>query len=198
MKPLTVICCSVLRREIERLLAQDYPGAESVFLDSMLHMHPEKMREAIDKEIAARPDRYCLIVYGDCHAHMRETVGKPNCGKVTGVNCGQLLLGKEHYRTYRNSKTFLFLPEWTERWQEVFITELGFTDRDLAREFMQENQGKLLYLDTGLIPVPLDTLDAIAEYFDMPLDVLPVNLDQLRQAVKEAIDRIDQGDSNAS
>ncbi|SHO47920.1 DUF1638 domain-containing protein [Desulfopila aestuarii] len=198
MKPLTVICCSVLRREIEELLAKDYPEAELVFLDSMLHMHPEKMREAIDKEIADRPDRSCLLVYGDCHAHMRETAEGPHCAKVNGVNCGHLLLGTEEYRTCRNSKTFLFLPEWTERWHEVFEKELGFTDRDLAREFMKENQRKLLYLDTGLIPVPQDTLNNIAEFFDMPIGVLPVTLGQLRQAVKDAINRMAQGDTDES
>jgi hypothetical protein len=193
MKPLTVICCSVLQREIESLLAEDYPEAELVLLDSMLHMHPETMHVAIDTEIAARPDRYCLLVYGDCHAHMRETAERPHCAKVKGVNCGQLLLGKEDYRACRNGKTFLFLPEWTERWHEVFEKELGFTDRDLAREFMHENQRNLLYLDTGLIPVPQDTLDDIGDFFNMPIEVRPVSLTALRQAVKTAIDQLMQG-----
>lgn len=198
MKPLTVICCSVLRREIEDLLSEEYPEAELVFLDSMLHMHPQKMREAIDKEVEARPERRCLLVYGDCHAHMRETAKGPRCTKVNGVNCGHLLLGTEEYRACRNSKIFLFLPEWTERWHEVFEKELGFTDRELAREFMHENQRKLLYLDTGLVPVPQDTLDNIADYFDMPIDVLPVTLERLRQAVKEAVDTMVRGDVDES
>ncbi len=198
MKPFTVICCSVLRREIEYLFAKDYPEAELVFLDSMLHMHPEKMREAIDKELVARPDCYCLLVYGDCHAHMRETADKPLCAKVKGVNCGHLLLGKEDYRSCRNNKTFLFLPEWTERWHEVFEKELGFTDRDLAREFMHENQRDLLYLDTGLIPVPQDTLNDITNFFDMPIDVLPVALDQLRHSVKAAIGQMMEGAADES
>lgn len=198
MKSLTVICCSVLRREIEELLAKDYPEVELVFLDSLLHMHPEKMRDAIDKEIAARPGRNCLLVYGDCHAHMRETADRPLCAKVKGVNCGHLLLGNEEYRACRNSKTFLFLPEWTERWHEVFEKELGFSDRDLAREFMHENQRHLLYLDTGLIPVPQKTLDDISEFFNMPIDVLPVALDQLRETVKAAISKMVKRDANES
>ena len=93
MKTLSLLCCSVLRREVETFLAQDYPEAELVFLDSTLHMHPEQLRQQLDAALAARPDRHCLLVYGDCHARMRETCERPNCWRIEAVNCADLLLG---------------------------------------------------------------------------------------------------------
>jgi len=191
MIPLSFICCSVLRREIESFLRRDYPQAEQVFLDSMLHMHPEKLHQTLDEVLAARADRACLLIYGDCHAHMRETGELPQCAKTDAINCGDLLLGRELYRTYRNGKAFLFLPEWTERWREVFQQELGFKDQALAREFMQESQRQLVYVDTGLIPVPEKTLQEIAEFFNMPMEIVSVSLDQLRRAVRSAVERLE-------
>jgi len=196
MRSLSIICCSVLRREVEAFALREYPEAELVFLDSMLHMHPEKLRQTIDAALAARPDRDCLLVYGDCHAHMHETGRRPHCARTSAVNCGELLLGREAYRSFRNERVFLFLPEWIERWREVFIKELGFSDQSLAREFMQESQRSLVYLDTGLIPVPEKTLAEIAGYFGMPVDVLAVSLNELHQAVHLAVQHLQTGDSH--
>ncbi len=187
MKSLTVICCSVLRREIVEILNQDYPYAESIFLSSMLHMRPEMLRKAIDDVLPAGPDRPCLLVYGDCHPHIRETCRPPHCARTNARNCGELLLGRDLYRAFRNEKAFLFLPEWTRRWREVFQKELGFRDRSLAREFMQENQSRLVYLDTGLIPAPEKTLAEIAEYFSMSVDIVSISLDRLRETVLAAV-----------
>ena len=190
MNHFTVVSCSVLLREISEILRLDYPEAEPIFLESMLHMRPEKLRISINEILAARPARPCLLVYGDCHAHIRETGLRLHCQKTDGVNCGELLLGQEVYRACRRENAFLFLPEWTERWREVFEKELGFSDRSLSREFMQENMNKLVYLDTGLIPVPQTILDEISEYFDMPMEILPVSIDQLRQTVRSAYKRL--------
>lgn len=196
MRTLSIICCSVLRREIEAFALRQYPDAELIFLDSMLHMHPEKLRLTIDAALAARPDRDCLLVYGDCHAHMHETGQRQHCARTNAVNCGELLLGRETYRSFRNQKVFLFLPEWTERWREVFIKELGFSDQTLAREFMLESQRRLVYLDTGLIPVPKIALEEIADYFGMPVDVLAVSLNALHQNVRLTIQHLQTRDSH--
>lgn len=193
MKALSLLCCSVLRRELEAFLARDYPEAELVFLDSMLHMHPERLRQRLDEAVAARPDRRCLLVYGDCHARMRETGDRPGCGRTEAVNCADLLLGRERYRTFRNGKAFVFLPEWTLRWRKVFQHELGFSDPALAREFMRENQRSLVYVDTGLMAVPTETLEEISAHFAMPVEVVGVSLDHLRQAIRSAVERLQGG-----
>ena len=69
---------------------------------------------------------------------------------------------------------------------------MGFLDQELARDFMQENQSKLIYLDTGIVPVPRETLDEISEYFSMPIEVITVTLDHLRQKVRVAVQRLEE------
>lgn len=162
-----------------------------IFLDSVLHIHPQLLHRAIDEALAVRQDQNCLLIYGDCHPHMQETGKRPNCIRVDAINCCDLLLGRDHYKSCRNSKAFLFLPEWTARWREIFQEELGFTDSQLARQFMQENQKKLIYLDTGQTPVPEKTLEEISSFFAMPMEVVTVSLEPLRNAVRTAVQRME-------
>ncbi len=192
MQSCAIICCSVLRLEVENILQKDYPHLQAIFLDSMLHMHPQRLQKVMDQSLAALGDRPCLLVYGDCHPHIGDAEQLPHCCRTKAVNCADLLMGNELYRTYRRRKAFIFLPEWTFRWREVFEKELGFSDPSLAREFMQDNRDLLLYLDTGLIPLPQKTLDEISEYFGMPIEILAVSLDPLRQTIHTALTELDE------
>jgi Protein of unknown function (DUF1638) len=190
MSELCFLCCSVLQDELTTFLPRDYPEAELVFLDSMLHMHPQLLKETLHSALEQRTDRQCVLVYGDCHARMREDGQRAGCSRTTGVNCGELLLGSERYRRLRNDRAFLFLPEWAHRWREVFTEHLGFSDTTLARQFMQENHNRLVYLDTGRQPPPLKILREIEEFFAMEVEILPVSLDNLRHAVHAATTRL--------
>ena len=189
--PLVVICCSVLKKELEAVLGFAYPGTERIYIDSMLHMHPAKLHRTMEEIMSARPGSPCLVVYGDCHAYMSEIEKHHHCARTAGVNCGELLLGQEQYKIFRREKAFLFLPEWTWRWREVFQKELGFSDPILAREFMQENSHSLVYLHTGLCPIPEKTISEISTFFAMPVRITEVPLDHLRMAVQSALKRIE-------
>jgi hypothetical protein len=190
MSKLCFLCCSVLRDELNTFLPLDYPEAELVFLDSMLHMHPQLLKNTLNSILEQKKDRLCVLVYGDCHGRMREDGQRAGCARTAAVNCGELLLGSERYRQLRNDRAFLFLPEWTNRWREVFTEHLGFTDTTLARQFMQENHSRLIYLDTGRQPLPLSILKEIEEFFAMEVEILPVSLDNLRHAVHSATSRL--------
>ncbi|MDK9707006.1 MAG: DUF1638 domain-containing protein [Desulforhopalus sp.] len=187
MQSATIICCSVLRMEVEDILRRELPDIEAIFLDSMLHMHPERLHRVMDESLATLGNRNCLLIYGDCHPHICDTDKRPHCSRTKAVNCTELLMGEELYRRYRRRKAFVFLPEWTLRWREVFLDELGFREPSLAREFMQENRSVLVYIDTGIIPVPQKVLDEIADFFAMPVEVLAVSLDSLRRAIDTAL-----------
>lgn len=190
-KPLTIICCSVLKKELEAVLGLNYQNSEKIFLDSMLHMRPDKLHRTMENVISVRSDKPCLIVYGDCHAYMKEIERRPHCARTVGKNCGELLLGEDQYKACRREKTFLFLPEWTGRWKEVFQQHLGFSDPTLAREFMQENMNRLVYLNTGLAPIPKKIISEISDFFDMPINIMEISLTHLSLAVESALKRLE-------
>lgn len=180
------LACGVFRKELEALADKGLIDCRVRTLESMLHMNPEKLEKSLEKVLADNPLGRFLLLYGDCHPRMHEMAGYANVSGIAGMNCCEILLGKEAYRNLQREKAFIFLPEWAMRWREIFTRELGFENPENARFFLKEHLEKLVYLDTGIDPVPTQLLKEIREFFDMPLEVLPVALDYLRNAINTA------------
>jgi hypothetical protein len=165
-----LVACGIFKREFSLLDAGLRDRFEPIFLDSMLHMRPEALDETL-KNICGRIEGETALLFGDCCPHMRELREGSSCPRPLGVNCVEIAIGALRYRELRRARSFFFMPEWVHRWKEIFEFELGLRDGDLARAFMQEEMGQLVYIDTGAIPVPEEELARIREYFGLPLTV---------------------------
>lgn len=51
---------------------------------------------------------------------------------------------------------------------------------------MQELHTRLIYLDTGLLPVPHETLQEASEFLGLPFEILPVTLEPLLASLHRA------------
>jgi hypothetical protein len=193
-----VIClaCGVFRMELETLARQGKLDCNIIALESMLHMKPSKLEREMGRIIEAGQNDKFLIIYGDCHPHMHEMQERENVAKVSGINCYDILLGRETYRKLRKDQAFILLPEWTLRWREVFVNEFGVENHEAAQSFMKEHLKRLLYVDTGVMPVPEETLQDIAEFVGMPVDILHISLENLRQAIDNALQKFVRRDQN--
>jgi hypothetical protein len=186
-----LLACSVFRPELEALARARWPGLELHFLSSMLHMEPPRLERRLLAELgevrrAARP---VGLVYGDCCAGMSELAAGPGVARVGGVNCPATLLDRETYRRLSHDGAFFLLPEWAGRWREVFEDELGL-DAAIAPGFMADLHRKLVYLDTGVVPVPRETLEACSRFTALPFEVFPVPLVRLAELVEAALERL--------
>lgn len=181
------LACGVFKMEIEALTRLKKVDCHIITLDSMLHMKPAELRHEMEVVLdVAKNDKY-LLLYGDCHSHMHEMQGRENTTKIPGINCCEILLGKAAYRKLQKEKVFIFLPEWTLRWREVFKCQLGLEKPEMAQAFLKEHCKSLMYIDTGVMPVPDNTLQEISAYFDMPIEVMPISLDTLSQGIDTAL-----------
>ncbi|NVN91463.1 MAG: DUF1638 domain-containing protein [Desulfuromonadales bacterium] len=186
-KKITCLACGVFRMELDALMRQGRLDCDLIALDSMLHMKPANLEQKMVRVIAARQDDKFLILYGDCHPRMHEMQEGENATKVSGINCCEILLGRDIYRKLQKEQAFIFLPEWTLRWHDVFTRELGFEKPDVAQAFMRDHCKRLVYVDTGVIPVPDATLGEISGFFNMPVEVLRTSLDFLLQGITIAL-----------
>jgi len=181
------LACGVVRAEMEQLKRLGLIGGELLFLDSMLHMVPQQLEAALTAAIeggagaAARP----VLVYGDCCAGMLDLVRRFRLGRVNVINCAQLLLGRARYRQLMHEEAFLVLPEWALRWESIMKDELGLTET-VARDLMGEHRGALVYLDTGLVPVPEQALAAFSRYTGLPWRAEAVSLERMLALLLEA------------
>lgn len=189
---IVMICCSVFRAEVESLWQTHWPNLALRFQDSMLHMKPERLALQLDSlvEEELNQGHRVVLVYGDCCARMAALEARLGVVRTRGQNCCELLLGHDEYRGLSHEGAFFLLPEWTRRWQDVFATELGLSHENAA-SLMRDMHRRLVYLDTGVVPVPDDALRACAEYCGLPWEVRPASLDTLRATVQEALLRLD-------
>lgn len=188
MTPHTVwLCCGVVSAEMEELQRRGLIAGELLFLDSMLHMDPPLLEATLTAALAARSGQpgTLVLVYGDCAAHMLDLVRRFRAGRVSVINCAQLLLGRERYRQLMREEAFLVLPEWARRWEQIMKSELGLNE-ETARGLMGENRGVLVYLDSGLVPVPEQQLAAFSAYSGLPWRVEKVSLDCMLAALLAA------------
>ncbi len=154
----------------------------------MMHMHPERLASSLQSVLDGelKQEHGVVLIYGDCCPRMTALEAMPGVVRTRGKNCCELLLGSEEYRRLSHEGVFFLIPEWAQRWKEIFTKELGL-NRDNAASLMQEMHRKLTYLDTGLAPVPENALKECAAYCGLPYEVRPVSLERLGAAVEEAL-----------
>jgi len=189
---ITCLACGVFRNELEALAAKGLIDFKVHTLESMLHMEPAKLEKAMDSAIHRYPDNKYLLLYGDCQPHMHEMNDRKNTSKIAGMNCCEILLGKDTYRKLQREKAFIFLPEWALRWREIFTKELGFDKPENAKAFLKEHLDKMVYIDTGITQVPNQVLKEIREFFDMPIEVMSISLDIFKLKIDNALHKFDQ------
>lgn len=192
--PIILISCSIFLNEVNALWEANWLNHPLRFQSSMLHMHPEqlgpRLRSLVEREVQA--GNRVVLLYGDCCGLMADMEAMPGVVRIRGKNCCEILLGNEAYRRLSHEGAFFLLPEWAHRWHHIFGTELGLNHEN-ATSFMQDMHKKLVYLDTGVVPVPEATLQACSAYCGLPYEVYPVSLEHLREAILEAIQRLEVG-----
>jgi len=191
------LSCSIFKQEIKALQAAGKLDLPVEFLNSMLHMVPAKLearlQEALGSARVQEPEREVVLAYGDCCGHMDTFESEPGTARTAGINCCEILLGRETYRKLRKEGAFFLMPEWALAWKQVFVSQLGLLG-PCARTFMQEMHSRLIYLDTGLVPVPHGDLAEASEFLGLPVEILPVSLEPLLASLHQAVRSASQHD----
>ncbi len=187
--PIVGIACSVYQPELNALNERGEIDLPVRYLDSQLHMVPAQLREqltkVIDKE-RAKGNRV-LLLYGDCHVHMIDHSEDSAVRRIKGINCCSILLGKDRYRELVRGQTFFLFPEWVDRWRELMVN-VPSTSSPATLDLVRDQVKHLVYLDTGIRPVPKDDLNACADHFGLAWEAVPVTLDLFRDAIVAGMD----------
>ena len=188
---IVMVCCSVFRAEVTLLWKTHWPHLRVPFQNSMLHMNPTKLgcrlQSVVDEEL--RKGNRVVLVYGECYPGLGVLESRPGVARTRGGNCAEMVLGRNQYRRLLREGAFFLLPEWAAQGEKYFKREMGLS-RENATSLMQESHQRLLYLDTGVMPIPESGLEAVSHYCGLPWEVLPVSLDGLRAVIEDALHRL--------
>ncbi len=186
-----VLACSIFRDEIEALLKKPGLFLDLSYLDSILHLKPEILRRLMDERLTEMhaDGSAVFILFGECHAFMDKDESRGWTGRSPGINCVEILLGSETYHRLRAEGDFFIIREWALRWKEVFRDGLGLNEAN-ARSLMRESHSRLLYLDTGIKPPPLEMLEEFSAYVGLPYAIMGLTLEFLQKSLEEGIERL--------
>lgn len=114
-----MISCGILKREIQKLVADGSLAVKPVFLDAGLHVDYAKLEKVLTGTLEAWSkggSNKIVVVYGDlCHPRIKKIVEKySGAVKVDALNCIDCLLGG-HERLYHldpNGDHFYLSPGW--------------------------------------------------------------------------------------
>ena len=157
-----VIACDMIKRELERVLP-DFPEvSEVVWLESALHVYPERMKETIVERINGMKGMVDVIFlgYGYCQS-LRGIEAEVDIPVVLPQydDCLAMLMTPERYAAEKKKEvgTWFMTPGWAEIGAELVIKELhlervrkyGWDPMAMARRlFTHYRRG--LYVDTGV------------------------------------------------
>jgi len=109
MKDILAITCGIFQAEMA-VLAPRFPRLLFGYADSMLHMRPDLLQTRIDELLAEHPSGKVLFIYGDCTPRIVELCRRPGFAKTAGINCCEIVLGREEYRRLRKAGAFFSCP----------------------------------------------------------------------------------------
>jgi len=99
--------------------------------------------------------------------------------------CLYLFTNKGVVDEYLAKGAYLFAPGKLDKWQESLRIQ-GF-DQETARAFYAETITKLVLLDTQVNPRSAELIKGVAEYLNLPYEVLPVGLDVFRVQLENMV-----------
>lgn len=180
-----IISCSIFKNEIEHLKSEGKINVPVVYVNSMLHMVPKELQTVLDVKIEEYKASNIILAFGDCHARMIDYEKYPNITRTPGINCCEIFMGTEQYKKTRKEGAFILLPEWADRWKEVFMEYMGFKKPKELNEFMKDMHKKLVYVDSGLQPVNEKLLDEIAGFTGLPLEIYKCSVANLEHVLRD-------------
>jgi len=181
-----IICCEVLRNEIECV----NPGYEIEFVDGALHDYPDRMRATLQERIDATPgERRILLGCGRCSNGTVGLTAGPHRLMLPAVDdCISLLLGSR--RRYleehgRQPGTYYYTRGWIDYIDDPYkeylqiVPKYGEEKAARVARLILEHYTRVAVIDTPGVPGLDDTreyLETVSAFYDLPLEYLTGSL----------------------
>lgn len=180
-----LIACPIFAKELAAVLGEGNQQPAIQFMDERVHFRPEVMRQEVDKGIATAMAKgaSCALLVGrecECSKPITEITEGLNARLPEGMNCIEIILGKERAKELQENRTTVMTPAWME------MIANSIKNRHWTVEDARINLGhydRIIILDFGLEPLSDETILEFFELAQVPIEILPADLDYFRQVV---------------
>ena len=154
-RPVLIIACGALAREIQALRRANGWAIDLKCLAPELHNRPERIAPAVRAEIRAQRDRYrtIFVAYAECGTmgQLDQVLAEEGVERLPGAHCYEFFAGPSAFAALADAEpgTFYLTDFLTRHFERLVIGGLGI-DRhpELAEEYFR-NYRKVVYLSQG-------------------------------------------------
>jgi hypothetical protein len=189
-RPLRMVGCGILHKEIDYLIAKNGWKVETEFLDSALHNYFNRLSTELDGALERddQAGRDTVVFYGSCHPKMDGILQQHHTVRTQGQNCIVMLLGYELFMEELGKGAYFLLEDWALTWEPMLTQAFG-NNVTVLREIFHSGHQHMIAIRTPCSNDFTAEAEAAAAYVDLPLRWMDVSLDHLESVLAEAIDR---------
>ena len=189
-KPLMMVGCGILHKEVDYLIRKNGWNVETQFLDSALHNYLGKLATQLNAALAAdkQQGRETVVFYGCCHPQMDAILEQNHTVRTQGQNCVVMLIGYEIFMQELEKGAYFLLEDWALTW-EPMITECFGKNVAVVREIFHSSHKYITAVRTSCSGDFTAAAKAAAAFVDLPLQWMDADLSHLEGVLAEAIAR---------
>lgn len=181
-----MLCCGILKHELEYLM-QDQ-NVEINYLDAALHVDLDKLADSLTNTLNEIDGENTVLIIGNqCHPDIEKITAEHGGRLIQARNCIEMLLGDKMTQLDAEARTFYLTSGWLENWRRIFIEGLKWDEIDARQNFGYYD--RILLLDTGLIPIDDEKILEFYDYAQVPVEIIPIDLDQFHRMLEQLLDR---------
>lgn len=181
-----LIGCGILKKEIEFLINKNKWPINTLFLDSSLHIDPDKLGERLKSALTIHKGRDIIVFYGSCHPLMAKILDESGVLRTKGQNCVEMLLGHEIFTEELAKGAYFILENWAEHWDYIMNKSLG-RNEEIWKEIFRVDRKYLLGIKTPCSGDFRAKAEEAALTVGLPLSWIRVSLDNLESVLLEEI-----------
>jgi hypothetical protein len=192
-KPMVVVGCGILHKEVDYLIKKNGWNIETEFLDSALHNYLGKLSDQLNAALTADESkgRETIVFYGCCHPQIDSILENHHTLRTQGQNCIVMLLGYEHFMQELEKGAYFLLEDWALTW-EPMITKCFGNNPAVIREIFHSSHKYITAIRTPCSTDFSTAAEAAAAFVDLPLRWMDADLSHLEAVLAEALARKQQ------
>lgn len=187
---LVLVGCGILHKEVDFLIKKNNWNVDTHFLDSALHNYLSKLSDKLNEALVDEEQKgnNAIVFYGSCHPLMEDYLVSHRTCRTKGQNCIVMLLGYQHFMDELTKGAYFLLEDWALSW-EPMLTEYFGSNVKIIREIFNSSHKYILALNTPCSDDFTEAAEKAAEFVDLPLQWLDVDLAELEMVIADTIQR---------
>lgn len=184
----TLVGCGILRNEVDFLIRKNGWSVDTHYLQSALHNYFDRLHDELDETLTEkeRAGVRPIVLYGACHPRMEHLVQQHQTRRTAGQNCIVMLLGYDRFMAELSEGAYFLLEDWAVTWEPMITAAFG-SRPSVVREIFHSSHKSILAIRTPCSGEFTAAAQAAADFVDLPLWWMDVDLDELERVIDEAL-----------